>query len=155
MSVDSLISIEPVHTLCMHARIQNILSEGVVREDLIATKNGPSSAHQRNAIVDNGPPLNAGLAALRFLEDPDQYCLETLYFCDFSGGSRPLSPLWIRPWHASERRYSCLKYPFQRVVIIGRKVGLDYNSWYACLPLIRHARLSSGSKLFANFDSRS
>ena len=29
-----------------------------------ATKNGPPSAHQRNAIVDNGPPLNAGLVAL-------------------------------------------------------------------------------------------
>ena len=28
MSVDSLISIEPVHAHCMHARIQNILSEG-------------------------------------------------------------------------------------------------------------------------------
>ena len=32
-------------------------------------------------------------------------------------------------------------------MIIGRKVGLDYNSWYACLPLIRHAGPSSGSKL--------
>ena len=62
MSVDSLISIEPVHTHCMHARIQNIL--GVVREDGNATKNGPPSAHQQNAIVDNGPPLNAGLVAL-------------------------------------------------------------------------------------------
>ena len=64
MSVDSLISIEPVHTHCMHARNQNILSEGVVREDRNATNNGPPSAHQRNAIVDNGPPLNAGLVAL-------------------------------------------------------------------------------------------
>ena len=71
MSVDSFISIEPVHTHCMHARIQNILSEGVVKEDRNATKNGPLSTHQRNAIemafccrVDNGPPLNAGLVAL-------------------------------------------------------------------------------------------
>ena len=70
MSVDSLISIEPVHTHCMHARIQNILSEGVVREDRNATKNGPQSAHQRNAFKMafcwrvNGPPLNAGLVAL-------------------------------------------------------------------------------------------
>ena len=71
MSVDSLISIEQVHTHCMHARIQNILSEGVVREDRNATKNGPPSAPQRNAIemafcwrVDDGPPLNAGLVAL-------------------------------------------------------------------------------------------
>ena len=39
------------------------LSEGVVREDRNATKNGPPSAHQRNAIVDNGPLLNAGLVA--------------------------------------------------------------------------------------------
>ena len=69
-----------------------------------------------------------------------------IFFCDFSGGSRPLSPLWIRPWHASERRYLS-ECSFQRVVFIGRKVGLDYNSWYACLPLIRHAGRSSGSKL--------
>ena len=70
MSVDSLISIEPVHTHCMHARIQNILSEGVVRVDRNATKNEPPSAHQRNAFEMafcwrvNGPPLNAGLVAL-------------------------------------------------------------------------------------------
>ena len=67
-------SIEPIRTHCMRARIQNILSEGVVREDRNATKNGPQSAHHRNATVDNGPPLNAGLVALRFLGDPDQYC---------------------------------------------------------------------------------
>ena len=46
---------------CMHAEH---LSEGVVREDRNATNNGPPSAHQRNAIVDNGPPINAGLVAL-------------------------------------------------------------------------------------------
>ena len=54
----------PLTKLSGSARIQNILSEGVVREDRNATKNGPPSAHQRNAIVDNGPPLNAGLVAL-------------------------------------------------------------------------------------------
>ena len=48
--------------------------------------------------ADNVPPLNAGLVALWFLGDRDQYCLETLYFCDFSGGGGgggpdPLSPL--------------------------------------------------------------
>ena len=71
MFVDSLILIKPVHTHCMHARIQNILSEGVMRKDRNATKNGPPSTHQRNSIemafcwcVDNGPPLNAGLVAL-------------------------------------------------------------------------------------------
>ena len=42
---------------------------------------------------------------------------------------------------------TCLKCSFQRVVIIGRKVRRDYNSWYACLPMIRHAGRSSGSKL--------
>ena len=65
MSVDSLISIEPVHMHCMHARIQNILSEGVVREDRNVTKNGPPSAHQRNAIVRNGPPLNGSFVIFR------------------------------------------------------------------------------------------
>ena len=40
----------------------------------------------------------------------------------------------------------CLKCSFQRVVIIGRKVGLDYNSCYACLPLTRHVGRSSGSR---------
>ena len=80
MSVDSLISIEPVHTHCMHVQIQNILSEGVVREDRNATKNGPPLAHQRNAFEMafgwrvSGPPLNAGLIALCFLGDSDQYC---------------------------------------------------------------------------------
>ena len=48
---------------------------------------------------DNGPTLNAGLVhvALRFSGDLDQYCLETLFFVIFQGGSDPLSPLWIRP----------------------------------------------------------
>ena len=58
-------------------------------EDPNVTINGPSSARQRNAIsmtfrwrADDGPILNAGLIALWFSGDPDQYCLETLYFCD-------------------------------------------------------------------------
>ena len=74
MSVDSLISIEPFHTYCMRAPIHNILSEGVVREDRKSTKNGPPLTHQRNAIemafcwlVDNGPPLNAGLVTVIFI----------------------------------------------------------------------------------------
>ena len=37
------------------------LSEGVVREDRNATKNGPPSAHQRNGIVDNGPPMGVSV----------------------------------------------------------------------------------------------
>ena len=45
---------------------------------------------------------------------------------------------------------TCLKC----TVIIGRKVGLDYNSWYVSLPLIRHVGRSSGFKLFASRKSR-
>ena len=73
----------------------------------------------------------------------------------FQGGPDLLSPLWIRPWHASERRYWSEMFLSAYGDIIGRKVGLDYNSWYACLPLIRHVGRSSRFKLFANFDSRS
>ena len=123
MSVDSLISIEPVHTHCMHARIQNILSEGVVREDRNATENGPPSAHQRNAIVDNGPPLNAGLvySFVMFRGSGKPYI-----FVIFQGGPDPLSPSGsAHGMHLKEG--TCLKCSFQRVVIIGRKVGLDYN----------------------------
>ena len=57
------------------------------REDQNSTKSGPSSAHQRNAIeiafrwwADDDPTLYADI----FLGNPDQYCQETRYFCDFS-----------------------------------------------------------------------
>ena len=74
---------------------------------------------------------------------------ETVYFCDFSGGPDPLPPSGsAHGMHLKDG--TCLKCYFQRVVII----GLDYNSWYACLPLIRHVGRSYGFKLFANFDSR-
>ena len=50
------------------------------RENRNAIKSGPSSARQPNVIEmtfrwrnDNGPPLNAGLVALYFLGDADQY----------------------------------------------------------------------------------
>ena len=48
--------------------------------------------------ADDGPTWNAGLVhvALRILGDPVQYCQETLYFCDFSGGG-----VWT-PCHPSE-----------------------------------------------------
>ena len=109
MSVDSLISIEPVHTHCMHARIQNILSEGVVREDRNATKNGPPSAHQRNAIVDNGPPLNAGLVALIRIN----IARKPYIFVIFQGGPDPLPPSGsAHGMHLKEG--TCLKCPFQR-----------------------------------------
>ena len=44
------------------------------------------------------PTLNAGWMAFRILRisgDPDQYCLETLYSCNFSGGGPPLDPRMI------------------------------------------------------------
>ena len=87
MSVDSLISIEPVHTHRMYTQIQNILSEGVVREDRNANKNGPPSAHQRNAIEMSimAHQLNTGLIAL-CIWGSGSILLGTLYFCDFSGG---------------------------------------------------------------------
>ena len=66
------------------------------KEDPNTALIGLSSARQRNAIemafrwcADDGPTLNAGLVAW----DPDQYCKETLYFCDFKGGSGPCPPL--------------------------------------------------------------
>ena len=61
-----------------------LVDEG--REDQNTTIGGPSSARQRNAFcwrADNGPTLNAGLVACDFSGDLDQYCLETLFFCDF------------------------------------------------------------------------
>ena len=65
-----------------------------------------------------------------------------------SGGSGPPVPPPPPPSGSAHGMHlkegTCLKCSFQRVVIIGRKVGLDYNSWYAYLPLIRHV----GSKLF-------
>ena len=72
MSVDSLISISDPpsfnragsHALHACADPEHFFSEGVVREDQNGTKNEQPSAHQRNAIVDDGPPLNAGLVAL-------------------------------------------------------------------------------------------
>ena len=61
--------------------------------------NGSSSACQGKAIeiasrwrANNGPTLNAVLVALLFFRDPDQYCKETLYFHDFSGGGGVQTP---------------------------------------------------------------
>ena len=93
-----------------HARIQKVLSEGVqlwqrffllmrggrIQMPLWAGHHQPDSETAfKWLFADNdGPTLNAGLLALWFSGDRDQYCLETLYFCDFSGGVRtPVSPL--------------------------------------------------------------
>ena len=126
-----------------------------MREDRNATENGPPSAHQRNAFEMafcwrvNGPPLNAGVVVWWFLGDPDQYCYEKPYISVIFQGRGVRTP--CPPSGSSHGMHlkegTCLKCS----VIIGRKVGLDYNSWYACLPLIRHVGRSS----FANFDSRS
>ena len=50
--------------------------------------------------ADGGPTLNADLVAVWFLGGGDQYCKETLYFCDFSGEvwTPCPPPLWIRTW---------------------------------------------------------
>ena len=146
MPVDSLISIEPVHTHCMHARIQNSLSEGVVRKDWNPTKNGPPSAHQRNAIVDNGPPLNAcWLGSFVMFRGSGSILLgNPIFLWFFRGSGPPVPPPPSGSAHGMHlKEGTCLKCSFQRVVIIGRKVGLDYNSCYACLPLIRHVGRSS------------
>ena len=54
---------------------------------------GPPAKRHFNAIeigfrwrADDGPTLNAGLVASGFSGGPDQYCYETIYLCDFSGG---------------------------------------------------------------------
>ena len=47
--------------------------------------------------ADDGPTLNAGLVVLLVLGDPDQYCYETLYFCDFRKGV----PDPFAHWHDS------------------------------------------------------
>ena len=81
-----------------------LVNEGM--EDPNIALNGPSSAHQQNAIemafcwrADDGLTLNAQAWLLcDFSGDPDQYCKKTVYFSDFLGGGPDhLSPLWIRP----------------------------------------------------------
>ena len=84
-----------------YADIQKVLSDGVQLnadklsccffkdflvylmrgEDPITTKSGPPSARQPNGIsmaflwrANDDPTLNAGLVALYFPRDPDQYC---------------------------------------------------------------------------------
>ena len=47
--------------------------------------------------ADDDPTLNACLKALWCSGGPHQYNLETLYFCDFSGGPDPLSPPPLEP----------------------------------------------------------
>ena len=42
--------------------------------------------------------------------------------------SGPPVPLWIRPWHASERRYLSEMFRDHRT---------QSRTWYACVPLIR------------------
>ena len=94
-------------TYTNHARIQKVFRGESNLEnfflrwwvDPYTTLNGPPSARQWNATLafrtrtDDGPTFNAGLVALCFSGDPDQYCKETLYFVIFRGeGSGPLSP---------------------------------------------------------------
>ena len=58
----------------------------------------PLKAGQHRSASDDGSTLNAGFVALRISGDPDQYCYETLYFCDFFlgvGVRTPCLPFWI------------------------------------------------------------
>ena len=63
---------------------------------------GPPAKRHLNGFLwraDNGPTLNAGLAALWFFWGSRTEWNVSLYFCEFSGGwgLDPLSPHWIRP----------------------------------------------------------
>ena len=46
---------------------------------------GHHSPRAKRHLNDDDPSLNAGLVALSFLGDPDQYCKKNLCFRDFSG----------------------------------------------------------------------
>ena len=69
-----------------------LVDEG--RKDPNTTISGPLLARQGKAIKwrFTAVLMLAGLVALVFSGDPDQYCLETLYFCDFSGLPPPPPP---------------------------------------------------------------
>ena len=73
--------------------------------------------------------------------------LGTLYFCDFSGGIPTPCPHSGSAHGMHLKEGTCLKCSFQRVVIIGRKVGLDYNSWYACWHFGRSSRSKRNVKV--------
>ena len=77
------------------------------RKDQNTTISGPSSARQGKAIelaflwrADDGPTLNAGLAALWFWRGSGPVLLKKPYiFVICQGGVRtPCPHLWIRPW---------------------------------------------------------
>ena len=79
-------------------------------------------ARQRNAIgmafrmrADDDLTLNAGLPLCDFSGDLDQYCKETLYFCDFSGeGSRPpVTPLDLPMLSGNYISYYCFMENFK------------------------------------------
>ena len=78
------------------------------------TISGPSSTRQRNAIqmafrwrADGGPTLNARLAALGFSRDQEQYCLQTLYFRDFSRGPDPCPTPTLDPHMDARKTILC------------------------------------------------
>ena len=70
--------------ITFHARIQKVLSEGVQLWQVFLWGEGGSKCPYKQAIIgpparrilnaDDGPTLNAGLVALGFLFDKDQYC---------------------------------------------------------------------------------
>ena len=93
----------------IHARIQKVLSEEVqlsffirgerIQIALKADHHRPASGTTFNLAflwrANDCPTLSVGLVAWKLCnisEDPDQYCLETLCFCDFPGGGGGLAP---------------------------------------------------------------
>ena len=68
---------------------------------------GPSAKRLWNGVLlaSQWPTVECWLGSFVIFRGSGSILLGNPIFCDFSGGPDPLSPLWIRPWHASERRY--------------------------------------------------
>ena len=107
---------------------------------------GPSAKRLWNGVLlaCQSPTIECWLGSFVSFRGSGSILLGNPIFCDFSGGGGGSGPLYPSGSANGMRLKggTCLKCS----VIIGRKVGLDYNSWYACLPLIRHVGRSSDSR---------
>ena len=122
MSVDSLISIEPVHTHCMHARIQNILSERTEMSLKIDHHRPISETPLKWRFAGvSWPTIECWLGSFVIFRGSGSILLGTLYFVIFQGSGPPVPPPsgFAHGMHLKEG--TCLKCS----VIIGRKVGID------------------------------
>ena len=96
---------------------------------------GPSAKRPLNGVLltCQWPTIECWLGSFVNFWGSGSILLENPIFYDYSGIRTPCPPSgFAHGMHLKEG--TCLKCS----VIIGRKVGLDYNSWYACLSLIRH-----------------